>query len=174
MALSHQYYSVNLGEKSYPSTGKLYAITLDFPAYPVVENPPTNTGDTSSIPALGRFRMLKAKAVVLPLLKRKCWGKALKILAHIKTSLWSSQNVSYLYLWYNPKPSISCECSTDSMLRNGALPPVSLGQSWLEGAVIPFYRGKCWGCWIEGDPPTITDWRGATFFSFTPSNKTLS
>ena len=59
----------------------------DLPGDPLVENPPTNTGDTSSIPALGRFHMLKAKAVVLPLLKRKCWGKALKILAHIKTSL---------------------------------------------------------------------------------------
>ena len=32
---------------------------LDFSAAPVVENPPTNAGDTGPIPGLGRFHILQ-------------------------------------------------------------------------------------------------------------------
>ena len=31
----------------------------DFPGSPVIRNPPANTGDTGSIPGLGRFHMLR-------------------------------------------------------------------------------------------------------------------
>ena len=32
---------------------------LDFPGGPVVKNPPSNAGDTGSIPGLGRPHMLR-------------------------------------------------------------------------------------------------------------------
>ena len=37
----------------------------DFPGGPVVKNPPANTGDTGSIPGLGRFHMARATKPVL-------------------------------------------------------------------------------------------------------------
>ena len=47
----------NLATKS-PPISTVYYAGQDYPCGPVVKNAPTNTGDTGSIPGLGRSHML--------------------------------------------------------------------------------------------------------------------
>lgn len=107
---------------------------------------------------------LSTKAIVLILEKRECWGEVLKILAHIKTfslkqseyllipPLVQSKTIPLLWMFHSPCIEKCCIITFD------------LGQSWLADAIIPFYRGGCWGYWRDDDPLSITDWRRVTFW----------